>query len=133
VGFDAAAGHRYTSLVVRNVSHRTCIVEGIPGLGARGGWGHRFALTVKPGAPISDHVGPAKLAPGVRASASLEWTGELAGHDAERASLLVVQLAAGQTPIRVPARLAGLRAGVEQSLDIGMLTTISISPFEASS
>ena len=133
VGFDAALGHRYTSLVVRNVSDRTCVVEGIPGLGARGEWGHRFTLTVEPGAPISDHVGPATLTPGERASASLEWTGELAGHDAERASLLVVQLAGGQAPVRVAARLTGLPAGADDSLGLGMLSTVRISPFEASS
>ena len=118
--------------MVRNVSHRTCVVEGIPGLGARGGWGHRFTLTVQPGTPISDHAGPATLAPGARATASLEWTGELAGHDAERVSMLVVQLAAGQVPVRVAARLTGLPDGVEQTLDLGMLSTVRISPFEAS-
>lgn len=131
VGFDAAAGHRYTSLVVRNTSDRTCRVDGIPGLGARGEWGHRFTLTVAPGIPISDHAGPVTLKPGTRASAALEWTGELAGSGAERASMLVVQLASGQVPVRVPARLTGLPAGASDSLDVGMLSTLRISPFEA--
>lgn len=131
VGFDAAAGHRYTSLVVRNTSHRTCRVDGIPGLGARGEWGHRFTLTVEPGVPVSDHAGPVALKPGMRASAALEWTGELAGSGAERASMLVVQLASGQVPVRVPARLTGLPAGASESLDVGMLSTLRISPFEA--
>jgi len=131
-GFDAAAGHRYTSLVVRNDSHRTCVVDGVPGLGARGEWGHRFTLTVQPGVPVSDHAGPVTLRPGARASAALEWTGELAGSGAERASMLVVQLASGQVPLRVPARLTGVPAGTSQSLDIGMLSTLRISPFEAS-
>jgi len=132
VGFDAAAGHRYTSLMVRNDSQRTCVVDGIPGLGARGEWGHRFTLTVEPGVPVSDHAGPVTLRPGDRASAALEWTGELAGSGAERASMLVVQLASGQVPVRVPARLTQLPAGADDTLDVGMLSTVRISPFEAS-
>lgn len=131
VGFDAASGHRYTSLMVHNTSRRTCVVDGIPGIGARGEWGHRFTLTVEPGIPISDHAGPVTLSPGARASAELEWTGELAGSGAERASMLVVQLASGQVPVRVPARLSDLPAGVSDALDVGMLSTIRISPFEA--
>ena len=128
-GFDAAAGHRYTSIVVRNVSERSCVVGGVPGLGARGEWGHRFTLTVERGVTSSGRVAPVTLAPGADASAVLEWTGELAGHDAERASMLVVQLAAGQLPVRVPAELTG--APGEERLDVGMLSTLRVSPFEA--
>ncbi|WP_164477855.1 DUF4232 domain-containing protein [Nocardioides pantholopis] len=130
-GIDAALGHRYTTLVVRNTASRACIVEGVPGVGARGSWGHRFTLTVEPGTSVSGSTGPVHLDPGEEAQALVEWTGELAGHDAERASLLVVQLAAGQVPVRVPASITGVPEG-EADLDVGMLTTLRVGPFEPS-
>ncbi|MDH2415714.1 DUF4232 domain-containing protein [Nocardioides sp. CER19] len=129
-GFDAALGHRYTSLVVTNASSRTCVVAGVPGVGARGERGHRFTLTVERGTSTSGVSEPVVLAPGDQAQALVEWTGELAGHDAERASLLVVQLASGQVPVRVPARITGLPAGEDDALDVGMLTTLRLGPFE---
>lgn len=125
-GFDVALGHRYTAIRITNTSSRPCVVSGVPGLGARGEWGHRFTLTVERGIPNSGHGGPVRLAPGDEAVSTLEWTGELAGHDAERASMLVVQLAAGQVPVRVPARIEG----DTEPLDIGMLTTLRVAPFE---
>jgi len=125
-GFDAAAGHRYTGIRVTNTSSRPCTVSGVPGIGARGEWGHRFTLTVERGAPSSGHAGPVRLAPGEEAVSTLEWTGELAGHDAERASMLVVQLAAAQVPVRVPARIEGDTV----PLDVGMLTTLRVAPFK---
>jgi len=125
-GFDVALGHRYTGIRVTNTSSRPCTVSGIPGIGARGEWGHRFTLTVERGIPSSGHAGPVRLAPGAEAVATLEWTGELAGHDAERASMLVVQLAAGQVPVRTPARITG----DTDPLDVGMLTTLRVAPFE---
>jgi hypothetical protein len=129
-GFDVGLGHRYTSLVVTNTSSRTCTVAGFPGVGARGEWGHRFTLTVERGTSVSGSSGPVRLAAGDRAQATVEWTGELAGHDAERASLLVVQLASGQVPVRVPARLTDVPADRDPSLDVGMLSTLRVGPFE---
>jgi hypothetical protein len=73
--------------------------------------------------PITPGAGPVSLDPGAEA-AVLEWTGELAASGAERASILVVQLAQGQGPIRVPA------VESSQSLDLGMLSTLKVSPFE---
>lgn len=129
-GFDLALGHRYTSLVVTNTSSRSCVVDGVAGLGARGEWGNRFTLTVEPGLTVSGKRGrPVRLAPGAEARSLLEWTGELAGHGAERASLFAVQLAAGQVPLRVSATLDGMPAG-EDDLDAGMLTTVRLGPFE---
>jgi hypothetical protein len=128
-GVDAALGHRYTSLVVTNTSSRTCVVEGVPGVGARGKWGHRFALTVERGTSAPGPIRPVRLLPGGEAQALVEWTGDLAGHDSERASLLVVQLASGQVPVRLPARIAGVPAN-ESDLDVGMFTTIRLAPFE---
>ncbi|NHA00727.1 DUF4232 domain-containing protein [Nocardioides sp. W3-2-3] len=46
--FDAAAGHRFTQVVVRNTSADTCVLEGIPGIGVRGEWGKRFVPEVRP-------------------------------------------------------------------------------------
>lgn len=126
---DAALGHRYTSLIVTNSSLRTCVVAGVPGVGARGEWGHRFTLTVERRVSPAGSTRPVRLAPGAEARALVEWTGELAGHDAERASLLVIQLASGQVPVRVPAHVTDAPAAVSD-LDIGMLTTMRLGPFE---
>ena len=127
-GVDVALGHRYTSLVVTNTSSRACVVEGVPGVGARGDLGHRLTLTVERGAAVSGSSGPVRLAPGGEARALVEWTGDLAGHDAERASLLAVQLASGQVPVRVPARITDVPAG-EGDVDVGMFTTLRVGPF----
>lgn len=126
VGFDMAAGHRFTSLSVRNISGEPCVVEGVPGVGVRGAWGRRFAPEVERGTP-SAAAGPVELAPGALATSLLEWTGELGGAESERASLIVVQLARGQVPVAVPARLAGDPADAEP-LDIGALTTLRLTP-----
>lgn len=61
------------------------------------------------------------LAPDGTATASLEWTGELAGSDSERLSVIAVQLATGQ-----PATL--VHPG---STDIGMFTTVLVGPWQA--
>ena len=128
-GVDAALGHRYTSLVVKNTSSRACVVDGVPGIGARGEWGHRLTLTVERDMSVSGATGPVRLVPGGEAQALVEWTGELAGHDAERVSLFVVQLASGQVPVLLPARITDVPAG-EGDVDIGMLTTMRLGPFE---
>jgi hypothetical protein len=70
-----------------------------------------------------------RLVPGGEAQALVEWTGDLAGHDAERASLFVVQLASGQVPVPLPARIGGVPAG-EGDVDVGMFTTLRLGPFE---
>lgn len=85
-------------------------MEGVPGLGARGEWGHRFTLTVETGTSLSGSAGPVRLEPDAEARSLVEWTGELAGHGAERASLFVIQLASGQVPARGAARLTERRA-----------------------
>jgi hypothetical protein len=127
-GFDAALGHRFTFLRVRNVSKQRCEVEGPPGMGARGERGSVFTLTVESAAANSEHRGPVALAPGQEAVSTIEWTGVLAGAEDERASMIVVQLAKGQSPLRVPAHLDGDPDDAEP-LDIGMLTTLRVSPF----
>lgn len=128
-GVDAALGHRYTTLVVTNTASRACVVDGVPGIGARGEWGHRLTLTVDRGTSGAGAAGPVRLMPGAEAQALVEWTGELAGHDAERASLLVVQLASGQVPARLAARITGVPAG-QDGLDVGMFTTLRVGAFE---
>lgn len=127
VGFDAALGHRYTSLRVRNISDDACELEGVPGIGARGAWGSAFKLTVQPAPASSAHRGPVTLDPGQQAVALVEWTGMLAGAEDERAATLVVQLAQGEVPVPVPARLQGAPSG--EPLDVGMMTTLRVSPF----
>jgi hypothetical protein len=122
-GFDAAAGHRYARLLLTNTSDRTCTLSGYPGVGARGEWGNRFELTAEQRDPL-DGAAPQQvtLQPGAAASANLEWTGELAGAESEKASLLAVQLAQGQDAFGVPV-------GDEDLVDIGILTTVRVGPF----
>ncbi len=127
-GYDQAAGHRITQVVLRNSSSRTCVLEGIPGIGARGAWGSRFVPAVQAGDGAMGGVTSSvvELAPGARATVDLEWSGELGGAESERASLLVLQLAGGQVPVPVPARIGAS----PEPLDIGMFTTLDVSPFE---
>lgn len=127
LGFDAWTGHRATRIAVHNVSDQACLVEGVPGIGVRGHWGTTFVPEVKP-APIGQPVVPVELGPGDKATSSLEWTGALAGAESEHASLVVVQLAKGQVPVAVPARLVGDGADAPP-LDIGALTTLYPAEF----
>ena len=132
-GFDAALGHRFTTIVVRNTSARTCTLEGVPGFGVRGGWGSTFVPEVQstdrgPNGKLIP-ARPVRLAPGKTARSGLEWTGDLAGAQSEPASLVVVQLASGQVPATTPARLATDPVDAPP-LDIGQFTTIYLAPFE---
>lgn len=129
--FDAAAGHRFTQIVVRNTSADACVLEGVPGIGVRGEWGKRFVPEVRPddGPTGGVRSSVVELAPRARAVAALEWTGALAGAGSEKASLLVVQLAGAQVPVPVPARITDSPG----PLDIGMFTTLDVSPFVAGS
>lgn len=129
-GFDAAAGHRYTTIVVRNVSEKRCVIEGVPGIGLRGEWGSTFVPAIGRGSGMDGRGGQpvhaVELEPFDAASSDLEWTGELAGAESEHASLLVLQLADGQAPLAIPARIRERSAYVP---DIGELTTIWLTPF----
>ena len=127
-GYDVATGHRYTWIVVRNRTDDTCVVEGYPGLGVRGTGGAGFDTAAERRPAPPDEEAPVSLAPGEAAAGMLEWTGELPGAGAERASLLVVQLASGQQPVAVPARLEDEPDDTEP-LDIGPLTTLRVGPF----
>jgi len=128
-GFDMALGHRYTRVVVRNASRRTCLVEGVPGIGVRGAWGSRFVPEVVHDGSGGDGealaVRPVRLGPGERAVSDLAWSGDLAGAESEQASLIVVQLARGQVPVAVPAVVGGT------PLDIGQFTTLRLTPLRA--
>lgn len=134
-GFDAAAGTRFSRLVVRNTSRRACTVEGVPGIGVRGAWGSTFVPEVLTSDRGADGrrvpAEPVRLDPGESASADLQWSGDLAGAETERASLVVLQLASGQVPATTPARLVTDPPGAP-TVDIGQFTTIQLTPFVAS-
>lgn len=124
-GFDAAAGHRYATLVVRNSSTRECTVSGYLGIGGRGEWGHAFELQAEQG-PVNgegDEGSTVELAPGDAAQAWLEWTGGLAGAQQEHLSSFALQLAAGQ-----PAAMVSATGPGGAPLDVGMFSTVRIGP-----
>lgn len=132
---DAAMGHRYSAIVATNDSDRACTLRGYPGIGARGEWGSRFllvasqeAVTGQDDPALASDPPPVTVLPGETAIAPLEWTGELAGAESEWASILVVQPAAGQTPVAVPAVLAEPTSG---AVDIGMQTTVRVAWWRA--
>lgn len=137
-GLDAAAGHRYARVVLTNVSSRTCTVSGFPGIGARGEWGTTFELAAEHRDPSASPATPSRvtLQPGATGFANLEWTGELAGAESEKISLLVLQLAQGQDAFGIPgvgavATDSGDPTGQAMPLDIGILTTVRIGPVQA--
>lgn len=132
---DAAMGHRYSAIVATNDSDRPCTLRGYPGIGARGEWGSQFllvasqeGLTGQDDPALAADPPPVTILPGETAIAPLEWTGELAGAESEWASILVVQAAAGQTPVAVPAVLAEPTSG---PVDIGMQTTVRVAWWRA--
>ena len=139
-GLDAAAGHRYARVVLTNVSGRTCTVSGFPGIGARGEWGTTFELAVEHRDPSATPVpqSPVTLQPGAAGFANIEWTGELAGAESEKISMLALQLAQGQDAFGIPgvgevAADSGDLSGQAMPLDIGILTTVRIGPVQAAS
>jgi hypothetical protein len=139
-GFDAAAGNRYTSLVVRNASANPCALRGSPGLGARGQWGNEFVLdepnTVS-GAEAPDKI---DLAPGAQAVAGLHWSNP-AGNDQEWISSLVVQLAPDGPAKALAAQVTSLpcpagdtidcqaRLELPYHLDVGTFSKLAASDF----
>lgn len=138
---DSAMGHRYGQLWVRNSSDMPCTIEGFAGFGARGEWGSKFLLTAEQVDPLTANTDQVvlTLAPGEHAYADMEWTGELAGAVSEPMSLLIVQLAHDQDVIGHPvtgqysskADPAGSAPGVfDEGIDIGMLTTVRVGPFQ---
>lgn len=138
-GFDAAAGHRYTQLVVTNVSAQPCTVQGYPGIGARGEWGSAFPMIVsqtdRSGTAGAEAEQPViTLQPGQSAAAAMEWTGELAGAQSEPIAVLVIQVAQGGDPIRVEpivhlGDVSTADSADTQVPDIGMLTTVYVGAF----
>ncbi|GEK80000.1 DUF4232 domain-containing protein [Agrococcus baldri] len=137
-GYDVAAGSRFSTLRVTNVSDAPCTVAGYPGIGARGEWGSAFLILAEQDPIDSGDGSPVTLAPGAAASAPIRWTGALAGAHDEWISLLVVQLAQGQEPLRVAPTISaesmvGGDSGAphEATMDVGMLTDVRVGSFSA--
>lgn len=137
-GYDVAAGSRFSTLRVTNASDASCAVAGYPGVGARGEWGSAFLLLAEQRPIDSGDETPVTLAPGDAANAPISWTGALAGAHDERISLLVVQLAQGQEPLRVEPiigaeTMVGGDSGPphEAELDVGMQTSVRVGSFSA--
>lgn len=137
-GYDVAAGSRFSTLRVTNVSDAPCTVAGYPGVGARGEWGNAFLIVAEQRPLDSGDETPVTLAPGEAASAPISWTGALAGAYDEWISLLVVQLAQGQEPLRIEPvigaeTMVGGDSGPphEAEMDIGMQTSVRVGTFSA--
>lgn len=139
---DAATGHRFGQVWVRNSSDSECSVDGFPGFGARGEYGSKFLLEiehVEPGGMTSPD-GVVSLAPGEQAFANVEWSGELAGAASEPISLFVLQLASDQDALGHPvtgsysqnAEPGGSEPGaLDVGIDIGMQTTVRLGAFQS--
>lgn len=134
---DAAAGHRYGRLVLTNTSRSSCSVKGFPGIGARGERGNTFQIAAEQHEPRKGAATPRRvmLRPGMAAYANIEWTGELAGAESEKISMLAIQLTRKQDAFGIPAVGAvaadsGGQSGESVPLDIGMLTTVRIGPMQ---
>ncbi|KAA1419766.1 DUF4232 domain-containing protein [Mumia zhuanghuii] len=123
---EAALGHRYSRVSLRNVSAAPCTVEGYPGVGGRGESGDPLAFRAeqqqRTGEPTQ--VAVVSLRPAGEAYANVEWGGALAGAETERITGLALQLARGQRPVV---------AGTTESLDIGNGTRVRVGPWEAGS
>lgn len=127
---DAAAGHRFGTITLTGAADEPCRLQGYPGLGARGAWGHPFTPQVEqvpfgPGFQHGDETLVATdlpLGPGRTAVVRLEWTGALGGAQSEPLGDLVLQLQADQPPLRVsdPDRAAS---------DVGAFSTLRVGPF----
>ncbi len=140
--FDAALGHRYGKLTATNTSTQACSVQGFPGFGARGEWGHKFLLVAEQADPIEYTTDQPRirLEPGDSAYSNMEWTGSLGGAESEPIDLFLVQLANDQTPavIHVTSpysennpteRNADGSPLTNASIDISMDTTVRMGPF----
>lgn len=144
---DAAAGHRYSSLVATNVSSASCSLVGSPGIGVRGEWGNTFLLdashrNIDPNStPSSGDVVVVTLGAGESAAADLEWTGSLRGAEDEPLSTFVVQLTSDQHAILfAPPDADDVASGssdaatsaddgvalTRDTVDIGMFTTVRV-------
>lgn len=127
VGFDAAAGHRYSQIRATNIAAEECTLRGWPGLGFRGANGTAFALVAEHNATASDRVNavphdpaePVVLKPGGASTADIEWTGALAGAYDEHVSLIALQLATDG-----PA--GSIIIPEDEPVDIGEGTTVRI-------
>ncbi|GHD09385.1 DUF4232 domain-containing protein [Zhihengliuella salsuginis] len=147
--WDAALGHRFGSILLRNDADTDCTLSGFPGLGARGEWGNKFHVEAeqelyhRPEEHLARDVDgeappPVSLAPGEIAEAYLEWTGALAGSGSEWAQTLYVQTDREATPVAVPMDLQAIvedpqdpmYPGEPLSIDIGMFTKLRVGPFE---
>ncbi|WP_157674254.1 DUF4232 domain-containing protein [Agrococcus carbonis] len=137
-GYDVAAGSRFSTLRVTNAGGDPCALGGYPGIGARGEWGSTFLILAEQSPMDSGEPMPLVLEPGGSASAPIQWTGALAGAHDEHISMLVVQLAQDQAPVRVePEIRAETMVGGDSGpphdarMDVGMLTTVRVGAFVA--
>lgn len=77
-GDDVAAGSRFSTIRVTDVSDASCTVSRYPGVGARGEWGGACLIVAEQSPIDSGDENPVTPAPGDDASAPISWTGALA-------------------------------------------------------
>lgn len=126
---DAAMGTRGGSILLRNDAEQDCTLQGHPGIGARGEYGHlshnEISQTVTAEEPSFVRLGPGEIA-----VVPLIWTGELAGAESEWVETLYVQLAQDQVPVVADVDKDLVVNAEDAAPDIGMTTRIRVEPFE---
>lgn len=144
--FDAAAGSRFSQLVVVNDSNSTCLLAPIPGIGILGSEGSRLKAEVTQTERDLNYepvpLEPLELAPKNTAWADLKWSGTLAGAETDHATALAIQVSpdADAALFIPPGENAGWHPRLTQGeaydwgedpfFDMGSGTTLQISPWQ---
>lgn len=144
--FDAAAGSRFSQLVVVNDSSSTCLLAPIPGIGIVGSQGNRLKAEVTQSEQDVNYnpvpLEPFELGPRNSAWADIKWTGALAGSGTDHAIALAIQVGPAEDASLFipPGEHAGQHPhakgreswdwGDAPLVDMGSGTTLQVSPWQ---